>query len=218
MLIYKDLLTGLGTALRPAMMGIACLCSIHASHSNRLHPSRFSASRHCSRCSGTHAWLASIGGFRRTQHAAQCIGCNPAPGLMPARLLAGDELFSDANEYKEIQDGFFLEAEGKVRMRCRLTAADWCSAPQANVHPDYRPHTLHSGKPGFRALCREVANWHRRLQAADWLQDPHPGRCNRTSRAYHAFCALDAIGRRLDDTAGHCRWNTTCAIETHDVL
>ena len=30
-------------------------------------------------------------------------------------LLAGDELFSDSYEYKEIQDGFFYEAEGKVR-------------------------------------------------------------------------------------------------------
>ncbi len=33
----------------------------------------------------------------------------------PSPLLAGDELFSDSYEYKEIQDGFFFEAEGKVR-------------------------------------------------------------------------------------------------------
>ena len=30
-------------------------------------------------------------------------------------VVAGDEVFSDANEYTEIEDGFFLEAEGKVR-------------------------------------------------------------------------------------------------------
>ena len=50
---------------------------------------------------------------------------------MPAQLLPGDELFSDANEYKEIQDGFFLEAEGKVRMRC-TTAGCCCAAQQAS--------------------------------------------------------------------------------------
>ncbi len=73
--------------------------------------------------------------LRRTQHADQCIGCNPAPGLMLARPLAGDELFSDANEYKEIQDGFFLEAEGKVRMRCQLRTAGWCGNLQVHVLP-----------------------------------------------------------------------------------
>ena len=26
----------------------------------------------------------------------------------------GDELFSDAHDYEEIEDGFFLKAEGKV--------------------------------------------------------------------------------------------------------
>ena len=93
--------------------------------------------------------------LRRTQHADQCIsGATPAPGLTPARPLAGDELFSDANEYKEIQDGFFLEAEGKVRMRCRLRAAGWCGGLQAHVLPcDRQPTRVALLHHWDRGLC-----------------------------------------------------------------